>query len=160
MFIWLLNKRTNKLNSLHFHQILIETEKKRFSSFISYLQLSKLEAAPGISFRVGWAHPTPILTPILKNFLHALETFQGGLNILSGGLSTPQPTPGAATNLNLSISMFNSLIIIIYRITHSIFDKGCLKSSDRPFIFSITAIVIKIIKSNSICMNSKRALHW
>ncbi len=49
-----------------------------------------LEAAPGISFRVGWAHPTPILTPILKNFLHALENFQGGL-------SSPQPTPGAAT---------------------------------------------------------------
>jgi hypothetical protein len=58
-----------------------------------------VEAAPGISFRVGWAHPTPILTPILKNFLHALENFQGGLNILSGGLSPPQPTPGAATSI-------------------------------------------------------------
>jgi hypothetical protein len=37
-----------------------------------------LAAAPGISSRVGSAHPNPFLAPILNLVSHALENFQGG----------------------------------------------------------------------------------
>jgi hypothetical protein len=56
-----------------------------------------LAAAPGISSQVGSAHPNPLLAPILNLVSHALESFQGGLKFLSGGLSSPQPTLDAAT---------------------------------------------------------------
>jgi hypothetical protein len=46
---------------------------------------------------VNSVHPTQLLASIPNFVSHASENFQGGLNFLSGGLSLPQPTPGAAT---------------------------------------------------------------
>jgi hypothetical protein len=67
----------------------------------------QLEAAPGIASRVGSAHPI-LLLALTQNLLsEALENFQGGLNFLSGGLSPPQPTYGAAT----SYSHYNDINI-------------------------------------------------
>ncbi len=56
-----------------------------------------VEAPPGLSSLAGSAQPTPLFAPTLNLVSHVLENFQGELDFLSGGLSPPQSTPGAAT---------------------------------------------------------------
>ena len=55
-------------------------------------------AVPAISSRVGSAHPNTLLALIPDLISHTFKNFQDGLNLFSGGLSPPWPTPGAATN--------------------------------------------------------------
>jgi len=53
----------------------------------------KLEVVPGTPSRLGSAYPSSTLAPPLNLVSDALESFQGGFNFLSGGLSPPLPPP-------------------------------------------------------------------